>query len=162
MNTLPQKNENKMKKLLIICLLLGVSIGRLYSQNKTISGRVITENFEIYPFTVIAIDDTIKVGKTDLNGFFQIEIPVSVKTILFMNVGMEIASVTLADTCNEVEVIMMDDVTYDFISLKKVDKRRKQRFRRLPALQKEAYDKGIFKIANSCYRREFIPYYKKK
>lgn len=151
-----------MKKLLIICLVIGVSIGRLYSQNKTISGRVITENFEIYPFTVIAIDDTVKVGKTDLNGFFQIEIPISVKTIHFMNVGMEIASVTLADNCKEVEVVMMDDVIYDFMSLKKVDKRRKKRFRRLPAIQKEAYNKGVFKIVNACYKQEFIPYYKKK
>lgn len=147
-------------KLSIYCILLFVPIVS-YSQNITISGKVITEEFEIYPFTVITIGDTVKVGKTDFNGFFQIEIPVSVKKLLFMNVGMEIASVTLADNCKEIEVIMMSSYTYDFMSLKKVDKRRKKRFRRLPALQKEAYENGIFKITNACYRQEFIPYYKK-
>jgi hypothetical protein len=151
-----------MRILLIICLLFSISIDSLYSQNKTLKGRVVTEELEIYPFTHIVINDTVKVGKTDLNGSFQIEIPVSVKKVLFMNVGMETASIELSDNCQEIEVVLMPSYTYDFMPLKKVDRRRKKRFKGLAELHKKAFEKGIFKTANACYIQDFIPYYKKK
>lgn len=53
---LPEKNKNKMKISLIICLVFSISIGSLYSQNKTIKGRVITEDLEISPYTSIVIN----------------------------------------------------------------------------------------------------------
>ncbi len=142
--------------------MFSISIGSLYSQNKTIKGRVITEDLEISPYTQIVINDTVKVDKTNLNGYFQIDIPISVKKILFMNIGMELASIELVDKCDEVEVIMMLSCTDDFITLKRVDRHRKKRFRKLPELHKEAFEKGIFKTAKACYRHEFIPYYEKK
>lgn len=151
-----------MKILLIICLVFSISIGSLYSQNKTIKGRVITEDLEISPYTLIVINDTVKIGKTDLNGYFQIEIPISVKKVLFMVLGMETTSMELLDRCKEIEVVIMSSYTYDFMPLKKVDRHRKKRFNKLPELRKEAFEKGIFKTANACAIQEFIPYYKKK
>ena len=65
------------------------------------------------------INDTVEVGKTDLNGFFQIDIPVSEKKILFKYVGLEPAIIELVDTCNEVEIVMMLSGTYDFKTLRK-------------------------------------------
>lgn len=108
------------------------------------------------------IDDTIEVGKTDINGFFRIEIPVTVKKLLFGTVGIDLASIELGDKCDEVEVIMMLNSTYDFITLKKVDRLRKKRFKQLPKINKEAFEKGIFKTEKACYIQEFIPHYKKK
>jgi hypothetical protein len=157
-----QKKYKEMKKLLIICFVLGVSTSSLYAQNKTIKGRVIDDNLETLPSVSIVINDTIKVGKTDINGFFQIEIPVSVKKILFSTVGIELASIELVDECDEVEVVMMLSGTYDFITLKKVDRLRMKIFKKLPELHKEAFEKGIFKTDKACYTQEFIPYYKKK
>ncbi|WP_295715972.1 hypothetical protein [Mucilaginibacter sp.] len=151
-----------MKKLLIICIALGVSTNSLYAQNKTIKGRVIDDFLETTPGVLIMINDTVEVGKTDLNGFFQIEIPVSVKKILFNTVGIELASIELVDECDEVEVVMMLRDSYDFIKLKKIDRLRMKRFKQLPELHKEAFEKGIFKTDKACYTQEFIPYYKKK
>jgi hypothetical protein len=37
-----------------------------------------------------------------------------------------------------------------------------KRFKKLPELHKEAFEKGIFKTDKACYTREFIPDYKKK
>ncbi|WP_276090954.1 hypothetical protein [Pedobacter sp. JY14-1] len=68
-----------MKRLLIICTLLCISTNILCAQNKTIKGRVVDKNLETLPYVSIVINDTVKVGKTDLNGFFQIDIPISVK-----------------------------------------------------------------------------------
>lgn len=151
-----------MKKLLIPLVVLRLSTSSLYSQNKTFEGRVITNQFETMSFVSIMINDTVEVGRTDLNSFFQIDIPVSVNKILFRSVGLEPAIIELSDTCNEVEVVMMLSSTYDFKTPKKVDRLRMKRFKKLPELHKEAFTKGIFKTDKACYIQEFIPYYKKK
>lgn len=53
---------------------------------------------------------------------------------------------------------MMLSGTYDFITLKKVDRLRMKRFKKLPKLHKEAFEKGIFKTDKACYKQEIIPY----
>ncbi|WP_157761060.1 carboxypeptidase-like regulatory domain-containing protein [Chitinophaga caeni] len=151
-----------MKKLIITLILITASTVSLYSQNKTIKGRVISDDFEIVPLALIMINDTVEVGRTDSNGFFQIDIPVSVKKILFRDVGFEQVTIAFVDTCDEVEVVMMLSGTYDFRTLKKVDKLRMKKFKKLPELHREAFEKGIFKTDKACYIQEFIPYYKKK
>jgi len=150
-----------MKKILIIIVLIGATCS-LYSQNKTIKGRVIDDDLETLSYVQIVINDTVKVGRTDLNGFSQIDIPFSVKKLLFRDVGMEPASIELADSCDEVEVVMMLWVTYDFMTFKRIDKLRMKSFKKLPELHKEAFEKGIFKTDKACYTQEFIPRYKKK
>jgi len=157
----PKENDNEMKKLLIIFIVLYVSSFSLYSQNKSIKGRVIDDNLETLPQVSIMMNDTVEVGRTDIDGFFQIDIPVSEKKIMFMFLGLEPAIIEL-DKCDEVEVVMMLSSTYDFISLKKVDRLRMKRFKKLPKLHKEAFGKGLFKTEKSCYTRVFIPYYKKR
>ena len=147
-----------MKKLLIICLVFSVSVCSLYSQNKTIKGRVISDQFDIIIGVSIMINDSVKVGRTDLKGFFRIEIPDSLKKILFRDVGMESATIELVDKCDEVEVVMMLSGTYDFITLKKADRLRMRRFKKLPELHKEAFAKGIFKTDKACYTQEFMPH----
>lgn len=152
-----------MKKLIIIFIVLGVSTSSLYSQNKTIKGRVIDNHFlNALSYVAIMINDAVKVGRTDLNGFFQIDIPDSTKKLLFGSVGIEPATIKLADTCNEVEVVMMLSGTYDFKTPKQVDKLRMKEFKKLPALHKQAFAKGLFKTDTACYTQEFIFYWKKK
>lgn len=152
-----------MKKLVIIFIILSLANYSLYSQNKTIKGRVIENHvLDAMAYVAIIINDTVQVGRTDLNGFFQIDIPASTKKILFSSVGMESATIELVDTCNDVEVIMMLSGTYDFMTLKKVDRLRKKKFKKLPGLHKEAFAKGIFKTDKACFTQEFMPYWKKK
>jgi len=152
------KKDNVMKNILIIFIVLSVSTYSLYSQNKTIKGRVISDQLETIPGVLIIINDTIEVGKTDINGFFQINIPVSEKKLLFRYVGLEPTTIELLDKYDEVEVVMMLSGTYDFITLKKVDRLRMKRFKKLPKLHKEAFEKGIFKTDKACYKQEIIPY----
>ena len=146
-----------MKKLLIIFIILSVSNYSLYSQHKTIKGRTISNQFDILIGVPIMINDTVEVGRTDLNGFFHIEIPVSVKKILLRDVGLDPTTIELVDKCDEVEVVMMLSGTDDFITLRKVDRLRKKRFKKLPELHKNAFEKGLFKTDKACYTQEFIP-----
>jgi hypothetical protein len=114
------------------------------------------------PGVSIRINDTVEVGKTDLKGFFQVDIPASLKKILFRSVGIEPAIIELTDTCDEVEVVMMLSSSYDFKTPKKVDRLRMKRFKKLPELHKQAFAKGLFKTDSGCYTQKFIPYYKRK
>jgi len=143
-----------MQKLLISCIVLCFSTSILYAQNTIVKGRVVNNNLETLPYVSIIIYDTVKVGRTDLNGFFQIEIPISVKKISIESVGLDPATVSLVDKCDEVEVVMMLSGTYDFITLKRVYKLRMKAFRKLPKLHKEAFEKGIFKTDEACYTQE--------
>lgn len=122
---------------------------------------MISDDLATVPFALIMINDTVEVGKTDLDVFFQIDMPVSVNNVLFRYIGMEPAQIVLVDNCNEVEIIMMLSGTYDFMTLKKVDRLRMKRFKKLPELHKEAFAKGIFKTDRACYTQTFIPYVKR-
>lgn len=150
-----------MKKLLILFIVLSVSICSLYSQNKTIKGRVIDDNLETLPYVSIVINDTVEVGRTDLNGFFQIDIPISEKKILFRFVGLDPTTIELVDKCNKIEVVMMLSSSYDFITLKQADRKRKKRYKKLPEIHKQAFEKGIFETEYACYNREFEPFYQR-
>lgn len=147
-----------MRKSVFIFIAVFVSTSSLYAQNKTIKGRIISDDLEALAYLPILINDTVEIGKTDLNGFFSITIPVSVKELLFKYVGVEPASVALTDTCNEAEVVMMRSGTYDFMTPGKAEKLRKKKFKKLPALHKEAFAKGLFKTERACYTQSFKPY----
>lgn len=64
-----------MKKLLITFLVFCISTVSLFSQNKTIKGRVITEDLQTLPYALIFINETVQVGRTDLNSFFSNRCP---------------------------------------------------------------------------------------
>ncbi len=151
-----------MKKLLIILIVLSVSTCSLYSQIKTIKGRVIDNNLETLAYVSIVIKDTVEVGKTDLNGFFQIDIPVSEKKILFGSVGLDPTTIGLVDKCDKIEVVMMLTGTYDFITLKHAERKREKRYKKLPEIHKQAFEKGIFETESACYIRKFESYFLKK
>jgi len=151
-----------MKKLVILFTVISFSPFSLYSQNKTIKGRVIDNHqLETLEYVRIIANDTVEVGRTDIDGFFKIDIPFSVNKLLLKYVGLEPAIINIADNCDQVEVVMMLSSSYDFKTLKKVDRLRKKEFKKLPELQKKAFEKGIFKSANICYTQQFIPYYNK-
>ena len=150
------KRYIKVKRILFLFIAISVSTCSTYSQNKTIKGRVISDQLETLPGVLIAINDTLVVGKTDVNGFFQIDIPLTVNKIFFKYVGLEQTNIELIDKCDKVEVIMMLSGTYDFTALDKVDILRWKRFNKLPRLHKEAFEKGMFKTEKACYKQEFL------
>lgn len=145
-----------MKVSLILLLTLFFYSFILNGQSRTITGRVISEDFETMPGVSITINDTVDVGRTDLNGFFQIKIPISEKKILFRSVGMEPTFIKLLDKCDTVEIVMMYFGSYDFMTLSKIDRLRKKRFDNLPNLHSEAVRNGLFKNNNICYETFFI------
>ena len=148
-----------MRKFLILFIVFSVSTSSLYSQHKTVKGRVITDQLETMPGVLIRINDTIEVGTTDLDGFFQFEIPASVRKISFRYVGVDPTSIELSEECDKTEVIMMLTGTDDFMTLKRAERKRKKRYKKLPEIHRKAFENGIFETAKACFNREFEPYY---
>ena len=141
--------------------LLALSLSSsLYSQNKTILGRVIDDlSSETMAGVVILHNDSLQVGQTDLDGNFKILIPIKAKEIKFVGVGMYPTSIELTDTCDKIEVVMMLSSSYDFITLRRAERKRKKRFEKFTEIHRQAFEKGLFETEYPCYNREFEPFY---
>ena len=149
------------KNIFAIFIIFGFSTVSLYSQNKIINGRVISDFLETLSSVSIIINDSIKIGTTDSEGNFRIKIPVSINEITFKSVGLETTTIKLIKDCDEVEIVMFLRGTYDFVNPKKIDKIRKMKFKDLQKLHKKASKEAIFKTDKPCYVREFLYYHTK-
>lgn len=147
-----------MRQISIIILLISIFVADLSAQRKTIKGRIISEDLETLPGVKIQDADTVLLGTTGIDGRFTITIPQETKKLIFSWVGMEWTSIELFPGCDNLEVIMMIEVIYDFASLKKVNRLRKRRFKKLHKVRVLAIDKGLFEEKDACYLQEFIPY----
>ncbi len=142
----------------IIIILVGLFCNfNLNGQTRTIIGRVISEDLEALPEVNIQNSDTLLLGKTDIDGRFIINIPPNTDKILFSWIGMEWTKIKLQDDCDTIEVVMMYDAIYDFMSSNKIDRLRRKRFDELLNLHSSAVKKGHFAKNTICYDREFKP-----
>ena len=145
-----------MKPFLIIMFFFLHTFSNLFAQNKTIRGRVISNQFEILGYVQIFGYYKEEFGKTDLDGFFKIEIPISTKKITFSSVGLETAIINIYDSCNEVEIVMLLRGSYDFMTPKKVYRQRFKNYKKIINFHQKAVDMNLFKTNKTCYFRVFL------
>ena len=130
----------------------------LFGQTRTIIGRVITEDLEPLVMVHIQTSDTVLLGKTDIDGRFKINIPQETDKLQFNFIGMERTAIILKKDCDMVEVIMLYDGTYDFMTSRKNDRLRKKKFDNLPSMHLDAVKNELFENSNTCYGRKFEAY----
>ena len=138
--------------IIILILFLGFFVN---GQNRSVSGKVISEDLEPLAGVQIRNSDNELVGETDFDGQFKILISQKNDSLLFFYTGMEITDIKLKEDCENVEVIMMHDVIYDFMKPNKIDRLRKKRYDKLDELYLLAIDKKLFQNNNICYDRVF-------
>ena len=131
--------------------------GSVIGQTRTITGKVLDDQLRPFPKVRINSTDTVLLGETDLNGTFKIETPNSTFSLIINGIGLEWKLITLSPECSHLDIIMLNSGSYDFMSPRKVDRRRKKYFDTLPELHQSAQEKGIFKTAKPCYEDRFIP-----
>ncbi|MBR5763112.1 MAG: hypothetical protein IKX93_00620 [Bacteroidaceae bacterium] len=154
--------SNIMFKYIFLLLIMAVSCP-VYSQNKMIKGIVVDEcDLEPIIDVRIIVNDSNYVGVTDINGRFQIEIPLSVNEISFRALAMEDVNLKLSEKCDNIELIMIGRAHYDFMSYRRINKERRNLYKQLPVLHKNAYEKGIFQSPEPCYTREFVEWTKER
>jgi len=149
-----------MRQISIIILLISACVTSLSAQKKTIKGQIISEDLETLPGVRIQDADTVLLGTTDIDGYFSIDIPQETQKLILSWVGMEWTSIELSSDCDNLEVIMMIEVIYDFASLKKINKLRKKRFKKLHKVRESAIEKGFFEVKEVCYSQNFECYTK--
>ena len=151
-----------MAKYIFLLLVMAVSCP-VCSQNRIIKGIVVDEcDLEPIVDVRIIVNDSNYVGVTDINGRFQIEIPLSVNEISFRALAMEDVNLKLSEKCDNIELIMIERAYYDFMSYRKINKERRNLYKQLPVLHKNAYEKGLFQTPEPCYTREFIEWTKER
>ncbi|RZJ80736.1 MAG: hypothetical protein EOO47_06630 [Flavobacterium sp.] len=141
--------------LTIATLLCGIDLN---AQTRTLMGRVIAEDSDPLPGLEIKSVTNVILGKTDMEGRFNIIIPQDIDRLSLTYLGMETTEIKLMKDCDTIEVIMMYDVIYDFITLRKVDRLRKKRFDKLFNIHADAVKSGLFENSLTCYQREFREY----
>ena len=148
-----------MNRLIIILSTLILSGTNLQAQERIIKGIVISEELELLPHVAILSSDSIQIGITNINGEFEISVENKTNQLMFQFLGMESISIEFPKNCEKLEVIMMYEYTYSFMSLRKADRLRKKRFKKLSKIREKAYKNGIFESKSLNYEQEFI-YYK--
>ena len=102
--------------------------------------------------------DSLFLGKTDMEGRFKINIPQETDSLIFRYLGMEYTDIRLKKKCDKVEIVLMYETTYDFMTSGKIDRLRKKRFDNLPNLHSDAIKKGLFESKTICYDRDYEAY----
>ena len=128
-----------------------LSLGTACAQpTKTLTGRILSDQLETVPRADICAQDTTVIGTTDMDGYFKIDVPANTNTLIFAFVGMELTTVKLSTDCSTLEVILLLASSYDFMSVRRVNRQEFKRFKHLPQIHQEAYEKGLFKSSAPC------------
>jgi hypothetical protein len=165
LNNVPVRLERSIKyksmsaKQIIISILLLFTMFSSKGQMKTITGKVVDE-FDLIgiPGVQIQSKDTVLLTKTDMKGNFKIDIPSSTDSLLLGFVGMEWTLIKVPENCENLEIIMMYDANYDFITINQLNRKRYRRFRNLSNKHQEAFRNGMFKNEKPCFEYVFKKY----
>jgi hypothetical protein len=122
---------------------------------KTLTGRVLSDQLEGVPRAELCARDTTVIGTTDREGYFKIDVPANTNQLIFKTVGMERATINLSEDCSNLEVILLYASSYDFMSVRRVNRQELKRFKHLPQLHQAAYQKGLFKSRVPCAAPSF-------
>lgn len=130
---------------------------QIYGQ-RNLKGRIIDNNLDgIMGAQIFDKNNNIGFGQADHDGYFNIVIPNGINKLGFIQLGYEFANIVISDSCNYIEVILLPDIHYDFMSSRKIDKLREREFDKLQQLHLDAFRKGIFTNKTTCYSRKFEP-----
>jgi hypothetical protein len=133
-------------KILVFLLLFQLT----FCQDFKYTGKIIGQDLLPLPAIVIANENDDIIAQTDFEGHFEIVCPVKLSTLRLSNIGYQSEQFELKINCFNIEIILLENWIYDFISLKKADKKLKRdRKKIIRSLYNEAYEKKIFK-AKDC------------
>ena len=134
----------------ILYLTFAVSLTNLtYSQNKTLTGQVVDENFKPLINAIVTTNIDGQATRTNNEGFFQFAITPEITEIQVQYVGLHTKIVKIKNKCY-INVIMFDDVLIEWKSIKQEDKYYQKELRKLRKKYKEAINNGVLKKEKEC------------
>ena len=146
------KNKRPYSLLFIVFQLWGACVfGQL-----SLKGRVLNNDLVPLPQVQILDKDSIPLGKTDYEGFFDF-VTKETDVLHFTYIGLEWTEITDFQNCDFIEIILLEDAIYH-MTARKTDRLRKIRFDQIENEHLKAVQKGLFTKKAICYKREFLPY----
>lgn len=147
-----------MRRLYILLCLFLFPLLNLSAQTRSLSCKVIDQEFNPLYQVYIQYSDTSYASPVDKGARFIFTIPANIKSITFSNVGFEPLNIELTDTCDQLDIVLLFNWTYDFKTVKQINKLRKRQFDKLPELHLTAYRNGVFQNSAPCYKAIFLPF----
>lgn len=135
----------------IIGIVILFAFQTTFGQERIITGKVIGQDLTEFPGVVIMTSDLKVIDTTDFNGNFEFNYSENIQKIELIFPMTQKEEIELTVNCNRIEIILLEEWIYDYVSLKRAE-RKKQRDRKriLPKLYTKAYESGIFKSKKSC------------
>lgn len=126
------------------------------NSQRNVTGKVIDE-YDLSPIPEARIRtlDSVSYSTANLSGEFSIEIPSTTTELLVTWYGFEPTSIVVPVDCRHLEIILLVSSTYDYISTRRIAKKRYQQFRSLPDKHQAANVKGAFRFATPCFTYVF-------
>lgn len=93
-----------------------------------------------------------------MNGEFFISFPPDADTLTLGTVGFEVMRIKVPANCDRLEIILMGNSTYDFMSREEINWDRKRRYKKISVMHKEACAKEIFTSDAPCFKYVFTRY----
>ena len=132
-----------------------------FGQTKTLSGKVVLSEpsyekrmdseFLLAPDAKVFSEDTVELGTSNKHGIFEIEVPENTSKIFVAWVAYDWEVIELSDNCEQLEIVLIPAVIYDFVSLKRANKlNEKHRKKWLPELYQQAFEQGFIRSENPC------------
>lgn len=116
-----------------------------------IVGKVISENMDPLPEVKIYDTDSVILGFTEMDGSFEVKVPLTCRNLLFGFIGMEWTLIEIENDCKNYEVIMLLHVIYDFMTTNRINRKRKKRIKQMQKIHTSAYASGFFVERKPCF-----------
>ena len=141
---------------IILGLLILLTSQITISQNRVITGKLISQDLIEFPGVIIMTMESKVLDTTDFNGNFKFDYTKGLDKIKIVSVMMQTEEILLNENCSHLEIILLEEWIYDFVSLKRAERKKKRdRKKTIPILYKKAYEKKIFKNEKNC-RQQLI------
>jgi len=146
--TYKMKTYSQLIIIMILQFVFQLSYGQ---QERIITGQILGQGLIELPGMLIMTSDSKVLDTTDFNGRFKFKHTGDNKKIKFVSAMFQQEEIELSKNCNHIEIIILEECIYDFISIKRADRKKKRdRKRMLHKLYAEAYEKGLFDNENPC------------
>jgi hypothetical protein len=116
-----------------------------------ISGKIVDQNLNELPNVIVMTLDSKVLDTTDFHGSFNFQFNPEIKKIKVRGLMYQEEEIELIESCNTLEIVLLEVWIYDFVTVKKAERKRiRDRKKILTKLYSEAYERKIFTNQNEC------------
>ena len=126
---------------ILYVILMGFAIGPAFSQGRTVTGNVSSEDMGTIPGVNIVIEGTTRGTVTDLDGNYTIEVPGPDAILIFSYVGMATQTIPVGDQ-SVIDVVMESELKYEIVVTGYGTQRKQEITSSITSVKSDDFNKG--------------------